>query len=102
MKRLARIDDNNKNNNVDSVVSIAIKEVIVGVTFHSVIVTFALLIITTIIITPIFPIQSARGEESSGSLSSGNNIKIAVISQPQVHGVAGQFIKIEGTITNKS
>jgi hypothetical protein len=103
MKRLAEIDHNNKNNNnVDSVVSVAIKEVIVGVTFLFVTATFALLISTNIIINPVFPIQSVRGEESSASLSSGNNIKIAVISQPQVHGVAGQFIKIEGTVTNLS
>ena len=72
MKRVARIDDNNKNkNNVDSVVSKAIKEVIVGVTFLSVMVTFALLTATIVINTTTFSIQTVWGEESSGSLSSG-------------------------------
>lgn len=31
-----------------------------------------------------------------------NNIKISVLSSPLVKGIAGQFIKIEGTITNLS
>jgi hypothetical protein len=103
MKRVARIDDNNNDkNNVDSVTSIAVKEVIVGARLLPVMVTFALLIATIVISTTTFPIQTVWGEESSGSVSSGNNIKIAVISQPQIHGIAGQFIKIEGTITNLS
>jgi hypothetical protein len=43
-----------------------------------------------------------RTLEASQSSSLLNSIKIDVTSVPYVHGVAGQFIKIKGTITNNS
>lgn len=54
------------------------------------------------------PIQLVWGAGSFGgsatppSPSSPNNIKLVVTSQQQVHAVAGQFINIEGIITNLS
>jgi len=53
-----------------------------------------------LIVTGSYSIMALGATSQSSTTPSGGNIMLEVTSQPQIHGVAGQIIKVEAKITN--